>query len=126
MLEEVLTLALVLSIYTHALLVKKCASLQEEIPAQTGAVHNTMSEVRDLLDEALDMITGLASAVPDVMPNPAPSESLPNMILATLLSRMGMGEADASKTQPQEWEVLSPNDPTTDPTLQGVEPDQHG
>jgi len=113
MLEEVLTLALVLSIYTHALLVKKCQVLEASIPEQTAGVHHTMTEVRDLLDEALDMIQQLAPSIPDISPVQGASESLPNLILNTLLSRMNMGEADGDTTQPQEWEILPPNNQTT-------------
>ena len=125
MLEEILTLALALSIATHAMLVKKCQVLEASIPAQTGAVHHTMTEVRDLLDEALDMMQNLAPSIPDLTPTQAQSESLPNLILNTLLARMGMPEADASTTQPQEWEVLPPDDtPTT--TEQSPEHHEHG
>jgi len=109
MLEEILTFALLLSIATHALLVKKCQVLEASIPLQTEGVHHGLTEVRELLDEALDM---MAAIVPAVLPStnqPMPSESLPNLILNTLLSRMGMADDDASKTQPQEWEILQPN-----------------
>jgi len=125
MLEEVLTLALVLSIATHALLVKKCQVLEASIPAQTAGVHHTMTEVRELLDEALDMMGALMPAPIASPPSPVASESLPNLILNTLLARMGMPEEDASKTQPQEWEVLPPDDtPTT--TEQSPEHHEHG
>jgi len=112
MLEEILTLALLLSIATHALLVKKCQVLEASIPDQTAGIHGSITEVRDLLDEALDMIGAYASSLPDLAPVQGASESLPNLILNTLLSRMGMAEADGNTTQPQEWEILH-NEPTT-------------
>lgn len=115
MLDEVLTLALVLMIATHALLIKKCQTLEEQIPASTAGVHHTMTEVRDLLDEALDMIGSLPSAGEALLPKSDTSESIGSMILSTLISRMGMPEPDASTTQSQEWEVLPPDhDPTTE------------
>jgi hypothetical protein len=114
MLEEVLTLALMLSIATHALLVKKCQSLETYIPIQTGAVHDGIAEVKDLLDEALDLMAGLIPAQAEMMAVPNASKSLPDLILNTLLSRMGMAEGDGSPTHPQDWEILPPDDdPTT-------------
>ncbi len=112
MLEEILTFALLLSIATHALLVKKCQVLEASIPLQTEGVHHGLTEVRELLDEALDMMGALIPAVLPSTTQPSPSESLPNLILSTLLTRMGMADDDASKTQPQEWEILH-NEPTT-------------
>jgi hypothetical protein len=115
MLEEILTLALLLSIGTHALLVKKCQVLEASIPDQTAGLHHGLTEVRELLDEALDMMGALGSSLPDLVPTQAASESLPNLILNTLLSRMGMAEDDGNKTQPQLWEIQEIDDP---PTLQ--------
>ena len=108
--EWFLALALLFLAIGHVLLIKKCASLESEIPNHTNGLKSMMAEVRDLLDEALDMIQQLAPSIPDLAPTQAASESLPNLILNTLLARMGMPEPDASTTQPQEWEVLQPND----------------
>ena len=108
MLEEVLTLALILSIATHALLVKKCQVLEASIPSHTAGVNHTMTEVRDLLDEALDMIGGLAPAPLASTPETPSSESLTGLILNTLLSRMSVPAEH--ETQQKDWEVLPPND----------------
>lgn len=115
MLEEILTLALLLSIATHALLVKKCQVLEATIPDHTAGLHGSITEVRDLLDEALDLMSSLVPSMPDIAPVQGASESLPNLILNTLLSRMNMPQADGNPTQPQEWEIFPPND---DPTTQ--------
>ena len=106
MLEEILTLALLLSIATHALLVKKCQVLEATIPDQTAGIHGSITEVRDLLDEALDMMASLVPSIPDLAPIQGASESLPNLILNTLLSRMNMPPVDGAKhTEPEQWEI---------------------
>jgi len=109
-----LMLALLFVAIGHVLLIKKCASLESEIPNQTNGLKTLMGEVRDLLDEALDL---LADSPPtgSIVPNMGPSESIPNLLLSSLLQRMTMGPNDASTTQPQEWEVLPPNDTPQNP-----------
>jgi hypothetical protein len=127
MLDEILTLALVLMIATHAALIRRCTSLEGQIPLLTEGIHvkadcleGSVREVRDLIDEALDLMGELPSAPPALMPQSGEAESIPQMILSTLISRMSMGPADASTTQPQEWEVLPPND--TPPNTQDDQP----
>lgn len=113
MLEETLTLALILLIGTHAHLIRRCTSLEGQIPLFTEGIttkaddlEGTVLEVRNLLDEALDYINELPAATPALMPQGGDAESIPSMILSSLLSRMSMPPADGSKTQPQQWEIL--------------------
>lgn len=117
-------LTLVLLTLGHALLIKKCASLESEIPSHTNGLRSMMGEVRDLLDEALDLLADVPAA-PAPLAQMGQAESIPNLLLSTLISRMGMAPADASTQESQEWEVLPPNDtPTTDE--QSPEPYEHG
>ena len=117
-------LTLALLTLGHVLLIKKCASLESEIPEQTNGLKSMMGEVRDLLDEALDLLAD-APASPALPAQMGQAESIPNLLLSTLISRMSMGPADASTTQPQEWEVYPPNEQTPEP-VQGPEHHQHG
>ena len=109
--EWFLALALLFLAIGHVLLIKKCASLESEIPNHTNGLKSMMGEVRDLLDEALDLLAD-APASPALPAQMGQAESIPNLLLSTLISRMSMGPDDARTTQPQEWEVLQP-DPTT-------------
>jgi len=109
--EWFLMLALLFVAIGHVLLIKKCASLESEIPNHTNGLKSMMGEVRDLLDEALDLLAD-APASPALPAQMGQAESIPNLLLSTLISRMSMGPDDARTTQPQEWEVLQP-DPTT-------------
>ena len=111
--QEFLTsVALVLLIATHYLLVRKCASLEASIPAKTATLESRITEVKELLDEALDLFADspAANAMAAV---PTMAESLPALLLSRLMGGIPMGSDHASTTQPQEWEVLEPNDPTT-------------
>jgi len=117
MLEETLTLALILLIATHAALIRRCTSLEGQIPLLTEGIHvkadcleGSVREVRDLIDEALDLMGDMPSASPALIAQSGEAESIPSMILSTLLSRMGMPNDDAPKTESQEWEIYSPND----------------
>lgn len=102
-------LTLVLLTLGHALLIKKCASLESEIPSHTDGLRSMMSEVRDLLDEALDLLADAPSAAGAVMPNIGQAESIPSLLLSTFLSRMNIDPDHASTQESQEWEVLEPN-----------------
>ncbi len=122
--EWFLMLAMLLVAMGHVLLIKKCASLESEIPNQTSGLKSMMGEVRDLLDEALDLLAD-APAGPALPAQMGQAESIPNLLLSTLISRMSMAPADGSTTQPQEWEVYPPNEQTPEP-VQGPEHHQHG
>ena len=110
--QEILTsVALVLLIATHYLLVRKCASLEASIPAKTATLESGITEVRALLDEALDMFADALPAAQAVNAVPSMSESLPAMLLSRLMGGMNMGGEHAT-TQQDEWEVLPPNEAT--------------
>ena len=113
MLEETLTLALILLIGTHAHLIRRCTSLEGQIPVLTEGIstkaddlEGTVLEVRNLLDEALDYINELPAATPPILTQSGEAESIPSMILSSLLSRMSMPPPNASPTEPQQWEIL--------------------
>ena len=93
--EWFLALAMLFLAIGHVLLIKKCASIESEITHHTDGLKTLMGEVRDLLDEALDLLadTPASSSLPAQM-NPA--ESIPHLIFSTLLSRMNMGATDGS------------------------------
>ena len=117
MLEETLTLALILLIATHAALIRRCTSLEGQIPLLTegmiikaDCLEGSVREVRDLLDEALDLMGDIPSAPPALMAQSGEAESIPSMILSTLLSRMSMPSGDGPKTEPQQWEIYTPDD----------------
>ena len=103
-------LTLALLTLGHVLLIKKCASLESEIPEQTNGLKSMISDVRDLLDEALDVLADVpASAAP--LAQMTQGESLPNLILSTLISRMSMPATDGTLTQ--EWQVQENDSPPT-------------
>jgi len=109
--EWFLMLALLFVAIGHVMLIKKCASLESQIPNQTNGLKSMVTEVRDLLDEALDLLTAVpAQSAP--LAQMGHAESIPNLILSTLISRMNMGSADASTTQQVEREIYE-IDPTT-------------
>ena len=90
--QELALLALVFLIGSHTLLIKKCFKIEASLPShfhdlelKANGIDSNMTQVRDLLDEALDMITPmLDSQVPVNQPNQTLSES----IMSALLSRL--------------------------------------
>jgi len=117
--EWFLALAMLFLAIGHVLLIKKCASIESEIPHHTDGLKTLMGEVRDLLDEALDLLadTPSSSSLPAKMNH---AESIPNLIFSTLLSRMNMGATDGT-TEPNQWEIYETNDEATEPTVESVE-----
>ena len=111
--DILMMLTLALLTLGHVLLIKKCASLESEIPEQTNGLKSMISDVRDLLDEALDVLSDVpASAAP--LAQMTQGESLPNLILSTLISRMSMPATDGT----QESQNRAYDEVNTPPTLE--------
>jgi hypothetical protein len=111
--DILMMLTLALLTLGHVLLIKKCASLESEIPEQTNGLKSMISDVRDLLDEALDVLSDVpASAAP--LAQMTQGESLPNIILSTLISRMSMPATDGT----QESQNRAYDEVNTPPTLE--------
>ncbi|MDB2322336.1 hypothetical protein N9V20_00170 [Candidatus Poseidoniales archaeon] len=109
--DILMMLTLALLTLGHVLLIKKCASLESEIPEQTNGLKSMISDVRDLLDEALDVLADVpASSAP--LAQMTQGESLPNLILSTLISRMSMPATDGTQ-EPQNRAYDEINTPPT-------------
>ena len=114
---EILTTAVILMILTHSMLIRKCFDLQNKIPEITEHfsehtetfenkatdIQETVYSVRELLDEALDVIADFQSSpVQSQVTNRSLSEMIPELLLSRLLPSMDMGLADASETQQKD------------------------
>jgi hypothetical protein len=111
--QELALLALVFLIGSHTLLIKKCFKIEASLPShfhdlelKANGIDSNMTQVRDLLDEALDMITPmLDSQVPVNQPNQTLSESIMSALLSRLIPPTIMPPSDGSKTQQEEREI---------------------
>ena len=91
MLNEMMVLALIFLIGSHTLLIKKCFKIEGEIPMHFGefghkadVIEHNLSVVKDLLDEALDVLVPMT---PQVQSNPA-NMGIGETIASALLSRL--------------------------------------
>ena len=110
--DEMLTAALILLILAHGVLIRSCYALHTTIPQQSTEVQTRLDGVTSLLDEALDMIAEHGSALSPVKAHQNPFEAGGGNILSTLISSMMLNRQHGHQTQPQEWEVYPPNEPT--------------
>ena len=120
MLNELTMLALILLIGSHTLLIKKCFKIEGEIPLhfhdfglKADVIDNNLQQVRDLLDEALDMLMPIAQPqVQSTPPNMSMGETIASVLLSRLIPPTEMAESDASTTQQKQREIYE-IDPTT-------------
>ena len=120
MLNELTMFALILLIGSHTLLIKKCFKIEGEIPLQfhhfgvkADVIDSNLQQVKDLLDEALDMIAPIAGPqVPAQPANMSMGETIASVLLSRLIPPTEMAESDASTTQQKQREIYEVN-PTT-------------
>lgn len=121
MLDYIAMIALILLIAGHTILIKKCKILEGEIPShfhdfglKADAIDSNLQQVRDLLDEALDMLMPIAQ--PQVQPTPqnmSMGETIASVLLSRLIPPTEMAESDASTTQQNERAIYEINPTTT-------------
>jgi len=123
---EIITLALILLIASHSLLIKKCFALAHQLPVhaetfedRAGSIETGLTSVQSLLDEALDLISEFGNNVVPTNLTQTPS-SIPEMILSRLLGGTNMAGLDGTTQEQNEWEIYPP-DETQDSTLESIE-----
>ena len=115
MTEELILAALILLIIAHGFLIRGCYGLHTSIPAESQNLRSDLDNVRDLLDEALDLIAdfGVPPALSQAPQSPS-FESIGGNILSGLISNILMPDANASITEKQEngevYEVILPQE----------------
>ena len=128
MLDEFLVTALIFLILTHGLLIRKCFDIQGNIPVLTSALdeipvtfedkalnlEQSMGQIRELLDEALDFISDFSPSPAVATPqNMSMAELIPQLLLSRLMPSTNMAQPDASTKEQEEWEILPPNQDET-------------
>ena len=110
MTEELILLALLMLIATHGLLVRGCMKLHEIIPNHGDSVASEASQIRDLIDELVDLISNGLDSLP-VPSNPSQGASLPEILLTGLMGNLTGGGGHG--TLKKEWQVHENNSPPT-------------
>lgn len=112
--DELTMFALILLILAHGILIRSCYSLHTSIPAESQVLRKDLGDVRELLDEALDLIADVAPSAQMLQTsNPGQPESLGANILTSLISNMLMPKVDGSETQQKEREIYEVEYPQT-------------
>jgi len=118
--ENLALFALILLIASHSLLIKKCFQIEGEIPLhfhqfenKADVIDGNLSQVRDLLDEALDFINDFASSPVQQSPqNMGLSEVIASTILNRFIPSTPMPSDHGATTQQVERAIYE-IDPTT-------------
>ena len=114
--QDILTgAAFAILIAMQYFLVLECLKMKTTVGEHSSNLQDEMGNLGKLLDEALDFIA-------DNMPSPQllqavstqPTMDFKEAILGALISRMNMGDDDASKTQQEEWPIQQDNPQTTE------------
>jgi len=124
MLDELAMIALILLIGSHSLLIKKCFKIEGEIPLHFGefnlkadVIDSNLQQVRDLLDEALDVIAPMSQpATANPPANMSMGETIASVLLSRLIPPTAMVGGDGTATQQNERAIFEINPTTTNET----------
>ena len=123
MLDILQAVSLLGLIITHFFLVRGCFSIKTELPIQGGILAGRLDRTAELLDEVAQLIADLGDATP-AGAVAQPVGGFPDLLATFLNSRLNPAPEHGDTTQPEDWEVLPPNDDPT--TTQDDQPDPSG
>ena len=121
--QELALIALVFLIGSHTLLIKKCFKIEASLPGhfhdleqKANGMDSNITQVRDILDEALDMI---APMLDSPVAQPKHQMTLPESIMTAFLSKLippTMMPPSDGNTQQKEREIyeIDPSQTTTE------------
>ena len=111
MLEEVQTLLLVGLLVSTYFLTLGCRQINEHLPTESGNITDKVSGVTEVLDDIANLLNEGLLSISDITPSTSPGSPI-EALLSGFISRITSPLDDGSKTQPEEWEILPPNDET--------------
>ena len=120
--QELALIALVFLIGSHTLLIKKCFKIEASLPGhfhdleqKANGMDSNITQVRDILDEALDMI---APMLDSPVAQPQHQMTLPESIMTAFLSKLipptMMPQSDGEKQKEREIYQVDPSQTTTE------------
>ena len=110
--DELTLLAMILLIISNGFLIFGCREIQRQMPQQSTTIQKCMGGVTELLDEALDMMSEFGNPAASVNPIvQGASESIQQILLKSLISKMSMPQDYGSTQEPQE-RTISEDEPT--------------
>lgn len=115
MLDYLTALTMLLLVIGHALLIKKCTKLTDEIEPSAGKLSSEMSDITGLLNELCDIIhEATNSLIPKAAESAQTGVGMMDLLSAFLKPNNPMGQIDSDGYKKQEdWEILSQNDNPT-------------
>jgi hypothetical protein len=96
-------------------LIRGCFNIHKELPHQGGNISEKIDGVNDILNELADFISDVANGINSSPVNTNPP-TLVDTLLTAFLKRGSPSPLEHGKTQPQDWEILPPNDTQTNET----------
>lgn len=108
MLQELQTLALVGLLVSTYYLTIGCRQIGASLPTESGNISEKVASATEVLDDIADLLNEALTGLP-LASNPQTPSSPMEAILSGLISSMTKPPNHASP-QPQEWEILQPED----------------
>ena len=113
MLNEMTLLCLLCLVVAHGFLIRGCFQIHQSIPTSTDTISNQFDTVSNLLNELCDIISDIGGGGnSQTNQNPSIGGSIPEMLSTILMNRFTMPQ-EHGNPQPQEWEVLPPDETPT-------------
>ena len=97
------------------ILIRGCFNIHKELPHQGGNISERIDNINDVLNELADFIADLARSglFPTGQPNTPPDFLT---LLTAFLKRDTPSPSEHGTKEPENWEILPPNEQTTQET----------
>ena len=114
MLEYLTALTMLILVFGHALLIKKCTKLTDELEPSAQNLSTELKDITSILDDIADLLNEALQSFAGGGATQTPSSPM-EAILNGFISSMTSKTNHATPQEQEEWEVLPPD---STPTLE--------
>ena len=111
MLEYLTALTMLILVFGHALLIKKCTKLTDELEPSAQNLSTELKDITSILDDIADLFNGALEIVGNSPITQTPSSPMES-ILSGLISSVMSPNSHGSTQEPQEREIHEIHPPT--------------
>ena len=111
MLEYLTALTMLILVFGHALLIKKCTKLTDELEPSAQNLSTELKDITSILDDIADLFNGALEIVGNSPITQTPSSPMES-ILSGLISSVMSPKSHGSTKEPQEREIHEIHSPT--------------
>ena len=111
-LQLIQSIALIMILASHYILIRGCFGIKTELPNQGGAITEQIGEVCTLLDEMAQLISDMLDSTPATGSNPPP-DSVFGQLVNSLISKTLNPNDHATTSEERPIHEIISNPPTT-------------